>query len=144
MLAFMVPSMNCSSQQSIIIINSASSTHAAPDHDTPSTMLDCRQETLVFVLLTCLPPHTLDTTWTKSLYLGLIRPQDMVPVIHVLSLLVFSKLFSSVSGSWQSSYSLRHLYVEQQFFFQIVIEFFAMMCHVELPVTSMREWERYI
>ncbi len=49
---------------------------------------------------------------------------------------------SSVSGSWQSSYSLRHLYVEQQFFFQILGEFFAMRCHVELPVTSMREWER--
>ncbi len=35
---------------------------------------------------------------------------------------------SSVSGSWQSSYSLRHLYVEQQFFvfFQILREFIAM------------------
>ncbi len=49
---------------------------AAPDHDTPTTMLDCRQDTLVFVLLTWLPPHTLDI------------------VIHVLSLLVFSKLFA--------------------------------------------------
>ncbi len=47
---------------------------------------------------------------------------------------------SSVSGSWQTSYSLYHLYVEQQFFFQILREFFAMRCHVELPVTSMREW----
>ncbi len=37
------------------------STHAAPDHNTPTTMLDCRQDTLVFVLLTWLPPHTLDT-----------------------------------------------------------------------------------
>ncbi len=37
------------------------STHAAPDHDTPSTMLDCWQNTLVFVLLTWLPLHTLDT-----------------------------------------------------------------------------------
>ncbi len=41
------------------------STHAAPDHDTPTTMLDCRQDTLVFVLLTWLPAHTLDTIWTK-------------------------------------------------------------------------------
>ncbi len=49
---------------------------------------------------------------------------------------------SLVSGSWQSSYSLRHLYVEQQFFFfQILREFFAMRCHVELLVTSMRERE---
>ncbi len=38
-----------------------SSTHAAPDHNTPTTMLDCRLDTLVFVLLTWLPPHTLDT-----------------------------------------------------------------------------------
>ncbi len=38
---------------------SAVSTHAAPDHDTHTTMLDCRQDTLVFVLLTWLPPHTL-------------------------------------------------------------------------------------
>ncbi len=43
-------------------------------------MIECRQDTLVFV-------HT----W---IYLYLIRPQDMVPVIHVLSLLVFSKLFA--------------------------------------------------
>ncbi len=31
---------------------SAGNTHAAPDHDTPTTMLDCRQDTLVFVLCT--------------------------------------------------------------------------------------------
>ncbi len=34
---------------------SAGSTHAAPDHDTPTTMID---RTLVFVLLTWLPPNT--------------------------------------------------------------------------------------
>ncbi len=32
--------------------------------------------------------------WSKYVYLGLIRPQNMVPVIHVLSPLVFSKLFA--------------------------------------------------
>ena len=73
---------------------SASSTHAAPDHDTPTTMLDCRQDTLVFLFLTWLLPHTLDAIWTKQVGLGLIRPQDMAPVIHVHSLLVFSKLFA--------------------------------------------------
>ncbi len=45
MLAFMVPSMK---------LPIASSTHAAPDHETPTTMLDCRQDTLIFVLLTWL------------------------------------------------------------------------------------------
>ncbi len=44
-----------------LLLLSAGSTHAAPDHDTPTTMLDCRQDTLVFVLLTWLPPHKLDT-----------------------------------------------------------------------------------
>ncbi len=28
------------------------------------------------------------------------------------------------------------------YFFQILREFFAMRCHVELPVTSMREWDQ--
>ncbi len=34
-------------------------------------------------------PHTLNTSLSYQVYLGLIRPQEMVPVIHVLSLLVF-------------------------------------------------------
>ncbi len=33
-------------------------THAAPDHDTPTTMLGCRQDRLVFVLLIWFPPWT--------------------------------------------------------------------------------------
>ncbi len=37
------------------------STHTTPDHDTPTSMLDCRQDKLVFVLLTWLLPHMLDT-----------------------------------------------------------------------------------
>lgn len=44
-------------------------------------------------LLTWLMPCTLNTILTKKVNLGLIRPQVMVPVIHVLSLLVFSELF---------------------------------------------------
>ncbi len=47
---------------------STSSRHAAPDYDATTTMLDCRQGT---------------TCWT------LIRPQDMVPVIHALGQVVF-------------------------------------------------------
>ncbi len=42
-------------------------THAASDHDIPTTMIDCRQDKLVFVLLTW--SHTLDTdyrTWFQS------------------------------------------------------------------------------
>ncbi len=40
---------------------STSSTHAAPDHDATTTMLDCRQGTIFLVLLTRASPHMLDT-----------------------------------------------------------------------------------
>ncbi len=65
---------------------STSNSHAAPDHDATTTMLDCRQGTICFVLLTRASPHMLDTIWVK--------PQDMVPVIHALGQVVFSKLFA--------------------------------------------------
>ncbi len=71
-----------------------SSTHAAPDHDATTTMLDCRQGTIVLVLLTRTSTHMLDTIWVKQVDLRLIRPQDMVPVIHALGKVVFSKLFA--------------------------------------------------
>ncbi len=73
---------------------STSSTHAAPDHDATTTMLDCRQDTIFLVLPTRASPHMLDTIWAKQVYLRLIRPQDMVPVIHALGQVVFSKLFA--------------------------------------------------
>lgn len=44
-----------------IQLPSAGSTHAAQDHDATSTMLDCRQETVVLVLLTRAPLNMLDT-----------------------------------------------------------------------------------
>ncbi len=73
---------------------STSSTHAAPDHDATTTMLDCRQGTIFLVLLTRASPHMLDTIWVKQVYLSLIRPQDMVPIIHALGQVVFNKLFA--------------------------------------------------
>ncbi len=63
---------------------STSSSHAAPDHDATTTMLDCRQGTIFLVLLTWASPHMLGTIWIKEVYLRLIRIQDMVPVIHAL------------------------------------------------------------
>ncbi len=57
---------------------STSSSHAAPDYDATTTMLDCRQGT---------------TCWT-SIYLRLNRPQDMIPVIHALGQVAFIKLFA--------------------------------------------------
>ncbi len=39
-------------------------------------------------------PHMLDTIWVKQVYLRLIRPQDMVTVIHALDQVVLSKLFA--------------------------------------------------
>ncbi len=40
---------------------STSCTHTVPDHDATTTMLDCRQGTIVLVLLTRASPHMLDT-----------------------------------------------------------------------------------
>ncbi len=40
---------------------STSSSHAAPDHDATTTMLDCRQDTIFLVILTRASPHMLDT-----------------------------------------------------------------------------------
>ncbi len=71
-----------------------SSSHAAPDHDATTTMLDCRQGTIFLVLITRASPHMLDTIWVKQVYLRLIRPQDMVSVIHALDQVVLSKLFA--------------------------------------------------
>ncbi len=75
-------------------LQSTSSSHAAPDHDATTTMLDCRQGTIFLVLLTRASPHLLDTLWVKQVYLRLIRPQDMVPVIYALGQVFFSKLFA--------------------------------------------------
>ncbi len=72
---------------------STSSSHAAPDHDATTTVLDYRQGSIFLVLLTRVSPHKLDTIWVKQVYLRLIRPQDMVPVIHALGQVVFSKQF---------------------------------------------------
>ena len=62
----------------------AGSTHVASDHDTISTMLDCRQDTIIFILLTRATPHWLDIICAKQLYLSPVRPQNMAPVIHAL------------------------------------------------------------
>ncbi len=48
---------------------STSSSHAAPDHDATTTMLNCSQGTIFLVLLTRASPHMLDTIWVKQFYL---------------------------------------------------------------------------
>ncbi len=57
-------------------LSSAGSTHAAPNHDTPTTMLDCRQETLVFVLLNRLLQTHAWHHLNQIRLSCLIRPQD--------------------------------------------------------------------
>ncbi len=84
----------CFPQWCFPVLPSTSSSHAAPDHDATTTMLDSSQGTIFLVLLTRASPHMLDTIWAKQVYLSLIRPQDMVPVIHALGQVVFSKLFA--------------------------------------------------
>lgn len=46
-------------------LSGACRTHAAPDHDANATMLDCRQDTSILVLLNGMLPHILDTIWAK-------------------------------------------------------------------------------
>ncbi len=75
-------------------LSSTSSSHAAPDHDATTTMLECKQGTIFLVLLTRASSHMLDTIWFKQVYLRLTRIQDMVLVIHALGQVVFSKLFA--------------------------------------------------
>ncbi len=74
--------------------STSSSSHAAPDHDDTSTVLDCRQDTILLILLTRESLHMLDTIRVKQVNLRLIRPQDMVPAIHALGQVIFSKLFA--------------------------------------------------
>ncbi len=84
MLAFMVPSMNCISPVPAALMQPQTMTLPPPcltvgkKHLSLYSSPGCRHTRL---------------TPSEPNYLGLIRPQDMVPVIHVLSLLVFSKLF---------------------------------------------------
>ncbi len=74
---------------------STSSSHAAPDHDATTTIMEYRQGTIFFlVFLARASPHMLDTIWGKQVYIRLIKPQYMVPVIHALGQVVFSKLFT--------------------------------------------------
>ncbi len=73
--------------------STSSSSHAAPDHDDTTTMLYCRQDTILLILITSESLHMLDTIWVKQVNLRLIRPQDMVPVIRALGQVIFSKLF---------------------------------------------------
>ncbi|CAI9551115.1 unnamed protein product [Staurois parvus] len=113
MLAYMVPSTNCSSP-------------------VPAALMQPQTKTL--------PPSCLTQCWQHS-YIYFPKTTSGHDVEHVHSVWSWPPCCSSVSGSWQSSYSLGHLYVEQQFFFsdpQKILEN-AMRCHVELPVTSMRE-----
>ena len=66
MLEFIFPSMKYNSN--------TCSTYAALNHDIPTTMLDCRHDTLIFVLLSWSPPHILEAIRTKQINLHLIRP----------------------------------------------------------------------
>ncbi len=69
-------------------------------------MLDCRQGTIFLVLLTKASPHMLDTIWVKQVYLRLIRPQDMVPVIHALGQVVFNCLQAFLWASFRRGFLL--------------------------------------
>ncbi len=98
MLAFMVPSMNCSSPVPAALMHPQTMTLPPPYLTVGKTHLS------LYSSPGC--HHTLDTILTKYFYLGLIRPQGMVPVILVLSLIVFSKLFVFVLLTWLPPHTL--------------------------------------
>ncbi len=84
MLAFMVPSMNYSSPVQAALKQLQTMTLPPPCLTVGKTHLSLYSSPGCWH--TCLTP-------SEPNNFGLIRPQDMVPVIHALSLLVFSKLF---------------------------------------------------
>ncbi len=74
------------------------------------------------------------STCTQLLWSTMARP-----VLSGTAVWSWPPCCSSVSGSWQSSYSLRHLYVEQQLFFS---DTQRVLCH-EVPCwTSSDQYER--
>ncbi len=73
---------------------STSSTHAARTMMLPPPCLIVGKIQFSWYSSPGVLPHMLDTIWAKQVYLNLIRPQDMVPVIHALGQVVFDKLFA--------------------------------------------------
>ncbi len=72
---------------------STSSSHAAPDHDATTACLSVGKAQFSWYS----SPGYRYTCWTPSepnKALRLIRPQEMVPVMHALGQVVFSKLFA--------------------------------------------------
>ncbi|MEQ2169405.1 hypothetical protein GOODEAATRI_024938, partial [Goodea atripinnis] len=82
MLVFMVPSMNCSSPQLAALTQPQTMTLPPPCLTVSTTHLSLYHQ---------LGHHTGLTSSEPNMFI--IRPQDMVPIIHVFGLLVFSKLF---------------------------------------------------
>lgn len=75
-----------------------------------------RKETIVSVLLTWFPPNLLDIIATKKVYLGRIRPEEVVPIVYFLSMLVFSKLLADFLVHWHAdSNSLTSRYKQDVF-----------------------------
>ncbi len=77
------------------------------------------------------------STWTQLLWSTMARP--VLSGTCQTTVWSWPPCCSSVSGSWQSSYSLCHLYVEQQLFFS---DPQRVLCH-EVPCwTSSDQYER--
>ncbi|CAI9624764.1 unnamed protein product [Staurois parvus] len=72
----MIPSIKCTS---------TSSTHAAPQKDTVTTMFHSRHHAFFFVLLTFAMPYSIEAISSKNIYLGLITPEYRVPVVFFFS-----------------------------------------------------------
>ncbi len=60
-----------------------SSTHAAPQKDTATTMFHCRHHAFFFVFLTFATPYSFEAISSKNIYLGHITPEYRVPVVFI-------------------------------------------------------------
>ncbi len=104
---------------------------------TPST-----SAAMLAALIRLFPKHNLGI-WCWACALNLFgRPwRGLLWVEPVLlnRCMVLAPCCSSVSGIWQSSYSLRHLYVEQQSFFS---DPQRVLCHEVSCWTSSNQYER--
>ncbi len=79
------------------------------------------------------------STCTQLLWSTMARPVLSGPVLLNRCMVLGPPCCSSVSGYWQSSYSLCHLYVEQQLFFS---DPQRVLCNVVPCWTSSDQYER--
>ena len=68
------------------------STHAAPCHHTPTSVLHCWDYAFTEVVLARFTSNMLDPIWTEQMYVGLFWPKNVLPILIKLLFMFFSSL----------------------------------------------------